>query len=297
MVAQTRQRGPSLVGILNITEDSFSDGGAYLSVENALAHARRLLTDGADFVELGPSSSHPDSKRVTAKEEIARLEPVVSELMREGIPFAVDTFETETQRWSLRQGASILNDIQGFPDESLWPELANASCDLVVMHSIQDRGPATRESFDEERIVDRVLRFFDERFAALEQAGVKRSRLIADPGMGFFLGSNPEPSVAVLRGLDRIRCATGARLLVSVSRKSFLGALCAEAETQLPRDVAERLPSTLTAELYAARKGVDMIRTHEVRPLADALRTALALEGGAFFDGESAGSGDADLVD
>ena len=198
MVAQASQRGPSLVGILNITEDSFSDGGAYLSVENALAHARRLLTDGADIVELGPSSSHPDSKRVTAEEEVARLEPVVSELVREAIPFAVDTFETETQRWSLRQGASMLNDIQGFPDESFWPELANASCDLVVMHSIQDRGPATRESFDEERIVDRVLRFFDDRFAALEQAGVERSRLIADPGMGFFLGSNPEPSVAVI---------------------------------------------------------------------------------------------------
>ncbi len=282
--------GPALVGILNITEDSFSDGGRFLAPERAVEHARRLMADGAALVELGPASSHPDAQIMTAEREIARLEPVVRTLCNEKIPFGVDSFETATQRWSLARGAEMLNDIQGFSDESFWGELAAHTCDLVVMHSIQERGPATREHMSADRIMDRVLTFFGARVSALERAGVSRARIVVDPGMGFFLSTDPEPSLTVLRDLWRLRQEVGCRVLVSVSRKSFLGAACSDPQTHTERPIADRLPATLAAELFAARQRVDLIRTHDVKSLGDALRTSLALEGDSFFAPHSGGS-------
>ncbi len=276
-----RPPGPSIAGIVNLTEDSFSDGGRFLEPQQAVDHARALHQAGAALVDLGPASSHPDSSDVGSEREIARLEPVIDVLAEADIDYGVDSYETATQRFALERGARWLNDIQGFADESFWGELAEAQCDLVVMHSIQGRGRATREAGDASQIVDRVIAFFEARVRGLTDAGVARERIILDPGMGFFLGATAEPSVEVLRALPRLRAAFGCRLLVSVSRKSFLGAICTDAETNEPRSVVERLPSTLAAELHAARQGVDWIRTHDVRSLADALRTTARLEASA----------------
>jgi dihydropteroate synthase len=151
--------------------------------------------------------------------------------------------------------------------------------------------------------MERVLRFFDARITALERAGIARERVVADPGMGFFLGENPEPSLTVLRNLSRLRGEIGCRVLISVSRKSFLGAICADPQTGTERTIAERLPATLAAEIHAARQGVDLIRTHDVKSLGDALRVSLALEGEAFFapdvsdDADEADEADSNLVD
>ena len=259
MPTARKASAPSLVGILNITEDSFSDGGQFLTPESALNQARRLMEDGAALVELGPASSHPDAQGVSRELEIMRLESVVGALVEAKIPYGVDSFLTGTQRWSLAAGASMLNDIQGFADEALWDELADHSCDLVVMHSVQGRGPATRVSAQPGPIVDRVLAFFEARLSDLERAGVARERMVIDPGMGFFLGADPQPSLEVLRALSRLRREMGCRILISVSRKSFLGALCSDPTSGVERPVSERLPSTLAAELYAARQGVDWI--------------------------------------
>jgi dihydropteroate synthase type 2 len=283
MPEPTKLRAVALVGILNITEDSFSDGGLFLKPERAVDQARQLMDSGARLVELGPASSHPDAQKVTAELEIARLESVVGALVEAKIPFAVDSFETATQRWSLARGAAMLNDIQGFSDESIWDELAAHNCDLVVMHSIQQRGPATRAPAREGRILDRVLAFFATRLAELERAGIARKRMVVDPGMGFFLGASPAPSLEMLRELSRLRREVECRVLVSVSRKSFLGAVCADPETGSERPIAERLPATLAAELFAARQGVDFLRTHDVKSLSDALRISLSLEGESFF--------------
>ncbi len=123
MTARMARREPRLIGILNMTRDSFSDGGLYLEPDRALAHARQLMADGADAVELGPASSHPDAQRVEAAEEISRLEAVVEPLLREGIPLAIDSYRGETQRWCLGRGIQMLNDIQGFPDVSRFSHL------------------------------------------------------------------------------------------------------------------------------------------------------------------------------
>lgn len=255
---------PSIFGILNITSDSFSDGGKYLDPAAALDHGRKLMADGAHVLDIGPASSHPDSAPVSSDEEIKRLSAVVPALQREGALVSVDTFQTETQRWALTQGVAYLNDIQGFADESFYPELAEASAKLVVMHSIQGRGPATRAAPPPGSMVDHVSRFFEERFGALERAGVARERLILDPGMGFFLGNQPEPSLEVIRGLGALKERFDLPLLVSVSRKSFLRKLAGT-------EVGSSAAATLTAELFAATAGADMIRTHEPRQLADSL--------------------------
>ncbi|MGQ0742376.1 MAG: dihydropteroate synthase [Alphaproteobacteria bacterium] len=265
-------RIPTLFGIVNITDDSFSDGGLYLAPDAAIAHARKLSGEGADVLDLGAVSSNPDSKQVPYEVEIARLGPVVAALKKDGSRISIDTFAPETQIWAAGQGVDYLNDIQGFPEEEIYPELARAKCRLVVMHSVQGRGPAARAPGDASTIMDRISEFFQTRIAALTKAGIARERLIIDPGMGLFLGAGVEVSLTVLRRLPELKEAFGLPLLVSVSRKSFLRKLTG-------RDASASGPATLAAELFAAAQGADFIRTHEPAPLRDALTVAEALRG------------------
>lgn len=263
--------GCRIVGVVNLTADSFSDGGRYLEPRRAIDHALGLAGAGADVIELGAASSHPDSARVDSKEEIGRLAPVLDALLARGLSLGVDSWKLETQRYCISRGVQLLNDIQGFPDVGFHGELARSGCRLVVMHSIQSRGPATRAALPLEDVVKRVYELFRSRIAELEAAGVSRDRIVLDPGMGYFVGSDPEPSLALLNEIPRLKRTFGLTVLVSVSRKSFLGALTGRA-------VGERGPATLSAELYAASLGCDYIRTHDVAALRDALEIRAALE-------------------
>jgi dihydropteroate synthase type 2 len=261
---------PRVVGIVNITEDSFSDGGRYFAAADALAHARRLRSEGADIIELGPAASHPDSARVSAEEEQRRLAPVLGPLAADGIPVSVDSFQPETQRFAISGGATYLNDVQGFPHPGLYGTLAASGCRLVVMHSVHRTGPATRVVTDPAAIWAGVGRFFAGRLAALQSAGISRDRLIIDPGLGYFLGSNPEPSLAALAGIEDLKARFGVPVLVSPSRKSFL-------RTLTGCSIANAGPASLAAELYAASYGADYIRTHDVTALRDALTVLTAI--------------------
>ncbi|PKQ05413.1 MAG: dihydropteroate synthase [Alphaproteobacteria bacterium HGW-Alphaproteobacteria-11] len=262
---------PLIFGILNITPDSFSDGGKYFALDAAIAHARQLAADGADVIDIGPASSHPDAAPVSPEEEIRRLAPVMEVLRGEGIALSVDSFHPETQAFALAHGAAWLNDIQGFAEESFHPALAAADVRLIVMHSIQEHGNADRRAAPEGDIVERICRFFEARIGQLEKAGIARDRLILDPGMGFFVGPTPETSFEVLARLGELKSRFGLPLLVSVSRKSFLRAVTGRAP-------GEAGAASLAAELLAAIGGVDYIRTHEPRPLADALAVHSALK-------------------
>jgi dihydropteroate synthase type 2 len=201
---------PRIVGIVNITADSFSDGGRYLDPTAAVAHARNLLADGADIIELGPAASHPDSAPVPVAEERRRLAPVLERLAADGVPVSVDSFRPE------------------------------------------------------------MCRFFARRLAALQAAGIGRDRLVIDPGLGYFLGSTPGPSLAALAGIRELKAAFGVPVLVSPSRKSFLRALTG-------RDVTGSGPATLAAEIFAAWQGADYIRTHDVAAARDALTLLAAI--------------------
>ena len=253
-----------------MTADSFSDGGQFLDADEALAHAAELVDDGAHVLDVGPASSHPDAGDVSADEEIARLESVWERLKGLGAPISVDSFQPATQRWAMAQGADWLNDINGFRDPALYDELADYQGRLVVMHAIQAKGIATRDAPPEGDIWDHILGFFEQRLSAFDKAGIARDRLVLDPGMGFFLGNRAETSMAVLAGLDRLKQAFALPVLVCVSRKSFL-----RAPANIP--VAESGPITLAAEMQAVQQGVDYIRTHDARQLAQALWLASQL--------------------
>jgi dihydropteroate synthase type 2 len=253
----------TILGIVNITEDSFSDGGKYLAADAAIAHARALAD--ADVLDLGGAASNPDSAPVAPNIEIARLDPVIAALRADKRSISVDSFSTPVQRWALSQNVEYLNDIQGFIDTAFYPELARSNAKLIVMHSVQGRSRATRVDVPAASIFGRVETFFRDRIAALTAAGVDRSRLILDPGMGFFLGTNPEASFEMLRRVTELKSVFKLPVLISVSRKSFLRAVAG-------RSAAEAGPASLAAEIFAIRQGADYIRTHNPAALRDALR-------------------------
>ncbi|HVZ70288.1 MAG TPA: dihydropteroate synthase [Rhizomicrobium sp.] len=260
----------SLFGILNITEDSFSDGGRFLEPAVALQHARALIAGGADALDIGAASSNPEATGVAPEIEIARLQSVVPQLLKDGVAISIDTFSPIVQRWALEHNVAYLNDIQGFPDPEIYPALAASDAKLIVMHSVQERGRATRVKVSPEEIVPRCIAFFERRVATLTAAGIDRARLILDPGMGFFLGSDPGASLTMLNELSQLKRAFGLPVLVSVSRKSFLRRMTG-------RDVRHIGPATLAAELFAVIQGADHIRTHDPAATRDALRIWNAL--------------------
>ncbi|HEV2100979.1 MAG TPA: dihydropteroate synthase [Stellaceae bacterium] len=262
---------PTIFGIVNVTEDSFSDGGRFLDTTAALAHARTLAATGAHFIDLGAAASNIAARPVTATEEIRRLDPLIAALEADGTPVSVDSFAAEVQRFAIARGVAFLNDIQGFPDPSIYPELAAAGCRLVVMHAVHGRGRAQRVEMSADEVWDRIHTFFADRVRALERGGIARERLVLDPGMGFFLSSRPDASLRVLAGLDRLKQAFGLPVLISVSRKSFLREVTGRA------GAAELGAATLVAEIYAAEQGVDFIRTHDPAALADGLNVMAAL--------------------
>jgi len=262
---QPANSGLRILGIVNITEDSFSDGGKFLDSAAALAHARQLAAEGADILDLGAAASNPRAQPVTAEVEIARLSPVVAALRTGGLPISIDTFSSEVQRWALTQNVDYLNDIQGFPFPEVYPALAAGRARLIVMHSVQGLGPARRTAAEPAEIFDSVVSFFDDRVSQLEHAGISRARLVLDPGMGLFLGTQREASFVMLRRLAELKARFALPLLVSVSRKSFL-------RTFIDRSAQEAGPASLAAELYAVIvQGADFVRTHDPRALKDAV--------------------------
>ena len=263
-----------ILGILNITEDSFSDGGKHLAPDAALAHGEALLRDGADILDIGAASSNPDAKPVALAIEMARLASVVPMLKAKGASISLDSFVPEVQRWALGLGVDYLNDIHGFAEPSLYPELARAKARLIMMHAIQGQGLATREDVQPAEIFGRAVSFFERRIAALSGAGIARERLILDPGMGFFVGSDPRNSLTLLRRLPELKARFGLPVLVSVSRKSFLRKLTGQNDAAGPAVLA----ASIAAELFAAGRSADYLRTHAPGPLAAALKTRSALD-------------------
>ncbi len=275
-----------VLGILNLTRDSFSDGGMYLEPERAIAHARQMLADGAAIIDVGAQSTRPEAEEVTASEELARLTPVIRELRDAGARISVDTFRPAVLRAVLPLGVELINDVTALRDPECvaivreWLEHEERGgtagsrpaplrpLRVILMHSTAARGArAERTQVPAGTIVERVVSFFDERIETLEAAGIPRSRLILDPGMGLFLGTDPAASLVVLRNVRRL-AAFGLPLCISPTRKSFLGHVLAREGHVRP--IVERSAGTLASELWAAVQGVQYIRTHDVRALRDA---------------------------
>ena len=263
-------RTTKVVGILNVTRDSFSDGGLYLETSAAIQKARTLIADGADLIDIGAESSRPEGQPVSAQEEINRLSPIIKVLKEEKITLSVDTYKPEVMRRVLEMGVDMINDITALKDPASVETVKEFGAPVVIMYSRGGGPHADRTVRDHHHLMDEILNFFDNRIGTLTKSGIRLENIIIDPGMGFFLGGNSEPSLMVLKHLTKLK-RFGTRLYLSTSRKSFIGSI-------LHREVSRRSAGTLATEVWAYLQGVDFLRTHEVEPLRDALRMLQAIQ-------------------
>lgn len=257
---------PRLMGIVNVTPDSFSDGGLYASTSAAIAHGRHLVEQGADLVDVGGESTRPGSEPVPAEVEIARVVPVIAALAGEGVVVSVDTSKPEVAAAAVDAGAEAINDVTGFRDPAMRRVAAETRAGLVVMHM---RGtPADMQLDPEYRdVVEQVAAYLADQAGTLEAAGVAPDRIVVDPGIGF--GKTLEHNLALLAGLGVI--GSGRPVLLGASRKSFLKALLG-LEDPLTRDRA----SAVVVALGVAR-GVRLFRVHDVEASLEAARLSWAI--------------------
>jgi dihydropteroate synthase len=259
-----------VMGIVNVTPDSFSDGGLAGTVEGALAYALRLVAEGADLIDLGGESSRPGAEPVALDEELRRVIPVVEALGKTlSVPISVDTTKAEVARQALRAGASIINDIRGLDgDPDLARLVAEAGAGVVLMHMAgTPRTMQVDPRYDD--VVREVRDDLARRIERAEASGIPRDRIAIDPGIGF--GKTFEHNLELLRNLDRF-ANLGCALLVGTSRKGFLGTLTGRA-------VGERATASVVSSLAAVARGANVVRVHDVGPMVDALKVWTALVG------------------
>lgn len=273
MILLTRAaKAPLIMGIVNVTPDSFSDGGAY----DALAQARRLVTEGADVLDIGGESTRPGAEPVSAEVEIARVVPVIAAITAEwpGI-ISIDTLKPEVARAAFRAGATVWNDVTAlsYAPESL-EVAAELGGDVILMHMQgQPRTMQSAPQYDD--VVAEVESYLLQRADAAIRAGVARDRIWLDPGIGF--GKTLDHNLALIRATERL-AAQGFPLLMAASRKRFIAAL-EEREEAVPSSAGDRIGGTLAVHLHAITKGARMVRVHDVLAMRQALRVWSALEG------------------
>ncbi|MDX6652397.1 MAG: dihydropteroate synthase [Solirubrobacterales bacterium] len=257
------------MGVVNVTPDSFSDGGLFLEPAAAIRHGRELVAQGADVLDIGGESTRPGAAAVGAEEEIARVLPVIEGLGDVGAPISIDTSKLEVARAALDAGATIVNDVTALRESPGIAALcAERDAELVLMH-MQGTPRTMQESPAYDDVVDDVRAFLEQRLALAVAEGVAEQRIWLDPGIGF--GKTLEHNLELLRRLDELT-AIGPPLVVGTSRKSFLGKL-----TGAPVD--ERLGGTIATSVLALRAGARMLRVHDVREVSEALRVAEAILG------------------
>lgn len=255
-----------VMGVVNITTDSFSDGGRYATPAAAVAHARRLIDEGADLLDIGGESTRPGAAPVSVRDEIARIVPVLDALRDCGRPLSVDTRRPEAMRAALEHGADFINDIEALRAPGALEAVRDSGCAVCVMHMQGD--PQTMQQAPHYRdVVSEVEEFLAERVAALVEAGIERERIVVDPGIGF--GKTLRHNLLLIDAVDEL-VTLGQPVLVGVSRKSMIGALTG-------RDVDHRLAGSLSAMLAAAARGAGIVRVHDVADTCDALRVWRAI--------------------
>jgi len=262
-----------VIGVLNVTPDSFSDGGRFTSLDDAVAHGCRLADDGADLVDVGGESTRPGADRVDAAEEERRVIPVIEALVANGIRVSIDTYRAVVAERALAAGASVVNDVSGgLGDPDMAAVVGAAGCPWILMHW---RGHSRRmqDLAHYVDVVDDVRRELAERVEAANQAGISSDRIVIDPGLGF--AKTAEHNWALLAHLD-VLVGFGLPVLIGSSRKSFLGRVLAD-PAGTPRPVGEREAATVALTAYAATQGAWGVRVHDVRANVDAARTIAAV--------------------
>jgi dihydropteroate synthase len=264
------------MGVVNVTPDSFSDGGLFLDAGAAVAHAQRLVAEGADIVDVGGESTRPGAEPVSAEEELRRVLPVVEGIVAGGTPVqvSIDTSKASVARAALDAGASLVNDVSALrADPEMAGLVADSGCECCLMHMLgEPRTMQTDPRYGD--VVDDVRAFLRERLEFAVGEGVREERIMLDPGIGF--GKTVAHNLALLRRLDEL-ASLGRPVLVGSSRKSFLGRIIAGAAGESePVDPARRLPGTIATSVLALERGASVFRVHDVAPVRDALAVAAA---------------------
>jgi dihydropteroate synthase len=257
-------RRPVVMGILNVTPDSFSDGGAFLARDAAVAHAGQMVSEGADVIDVGAESTRPygNAVAVSTEEELRRLESVLPAAVGMGRPVSIDTMKAAVAAWALDQGAAIVNDVWGLQrDPGMADVVARYRVPVVVMHNRDAADPQIDIMAD-------MAAFFERSLAIAERAGIGRDRIVLDPGIGF--GKTAEQSMMAIVRLDRLK-TFGLPILVGASRKRFIGAV-------VPSPPDRRLGGSIAAHVLAAQRGAAFIRAHDVAATVQALRVMAAIE-------------------
>jgi len=259
---------PLVMGVVNITPDSFSDGGMFADTERAIAHAQRLIGEGVDILDLGGESTRPGAAPVSLEVERRRVLPVLEALASGGVPVAVDTRKPELMREAIAAGAAMINDVTALSGPGALAAVARAPVAVCLMHMQGD--PATMQANPDYRDVVREVRdFLAQRVAVAEAAGIARNRIVVDPGFGF--GKTVEHNLALLRSLREFTSLGGA-LLAGLSRKAMLGRLTG-------REPLERVHASVAAALLAIQNGAHIVRVHDVAATRDALAVLRAVMG------------------
>jgi len=254
---------PAVMGVLNITPDSFSDGGEFLAPERAREQARRLIADGADIIDIGAESTRPygGAQPVSAEMELRRLQPVFSDIVSLGVPVSIDSMKSDVVAWALDNGAVIANDVWGLQRDSGMAELLAArNAPVIVMHNRDRADPAID-------IISDIAAFFARSLDIAKSVGIARENIVLDPGIGF--GKTHEQSMIALARLNELG-SFGLPLLVGASRKLFIASVS-------PAEPHRRLGGSIAAHLIAAQGGARIIRTHDVAETVQALRVAAAI--------------------
>jgi dihydropteroate synthase len=257
------ERHPVIMGVLNVTPDSFSDGGRFLDPEAAIAHAKDMIGEGADIIDIGAESSRPygNPVAVSAEEERHRLAGVLPAVVRLGPPVSIDTMKASVAAWALRNGATIVNDVWGLQrDPDMAGVVATHGVPVIIMHNREAADP------DIDIFVD-LDAFFERSLAIAAAAGIARDAIVLDPGIGF--GKTPEQSIAVIARLDRLE-RFGRPILVGASRKRFIHWVA-------PAPPQRRLGGSIAAHVLAVENGAALIRTHDVAETVQAMRVMAAI--------------------
>jgi dihydropteroate synthase len=254
---------PAVMGILNVTPDSFSDGGQFIAPEQALAQARKMVVDGADIIDIGAESTRPyGSQPVTAEDELARLQPILADVIALGVPVSIDSMKASVAAWALDHGAAIANDIWGLQrDPDMAALVAARGVPVIVMHNRESVDPAID-------IMQDMAAFFARSLEIAVKAGISSDQIVLDPGIGF--GKTQEQSIIALARLAELG-PFGLPVLVGASRKRFISTIVASEPQQ-------RLGGSIAAHLIAVQNGARIIRTHDVAETVQALRVAAAIE-------------------
>ncbi|WP_338621282.1 dihydropteroate synthase [Paludibacterium sp. THUN1379] len=260
---------PLVMGILNVTPDSFSDGGRFDAPDAALAQAERLLAEGADLLDIGGESTRPNAPFVSPQQEMDRVLPVLARLQGCGVPLSLDTRRREVMREALTIGIDLINDVSALEDEGAVALMADCEAGICLMHK-QGNPDTMQHDPHYQDVVDEVGSYLQRRVALCLDAGIARERLLVDPGFGF--GKTLAHNLALLRALPQLQARAGVPLLVGLSRKSMLGAITGE------RVASERLGASVAVAMESARRGAAVIRVHDVKATRQALQVLAALQ-------------------